>query len=66
MEKNLIENQYIGASFEEMSTEEMENIFGGTAENAEARSLSMISAASAAAVTSFVGSYLVTAVFCKE
>lgn len=66
MEKNLFDNQYIGESFEEMSIEEMENIFGGTAENIEARSISVISVVSAAAVTSFVGSYLVTAVFCKE
>lgn len=42
MEKNSTKNSCVGISFEEMSTEEMENIFGGTAENVEARSLSIV------------------------
>lgn len=60
-----MEERILGRSFEEMDVEEMQNVFGGTDENMEPKSTPVVTAVSGAALT-FVGSYLVTAVFCKE
>lgn len=62
-----MEEKILGKSFEEMSTDDMQEIFGGTDENIEPRiSPTVVLTAVSGAATSFVGSYLVTAVFCKD
>lgn len=57
-------NHPAGKGFQEMDELEMSGICGGTDEY-QPRTTS-ICAASVSAVVSFTGSYLVTAVFCKE
>ena len=53
-----------GKGFQEMDEFEMAGICGGTDEHQP--QTTTICAASVSAVVSFAGSYLVTAVFCKE
>lgn len=54
---------YVGTSFDEMTTEEMEDIFGGVNETVQPQSV--VASLAGSALLTFVGSYLVTAVFCK-